>query len=287
MAERKPRTAAEAGGLADDYIQARKQTKEEKKAAEASDRKPTSSNGFRRYESGGQFGQSTRDFRKTSLPKEGQSSTRPANYGGPNTGAGGQAGPNTGAGGQGPRRDYRQVRCYNCSQWGHTANRCPNRALYCGTGRLKRSRPQEPDAMEPGITRGGVVEGRFVTDILLDTECSRTLVKKHLVPPEKILEGEAVMIRCAHGDTVLYPLAEVDMELQGMKIQVEAAVSPNLPASVLLGTDVPALKELLGDSIKLEDRREEVALVTVTRAQKKKQLIEEVAERQREQESGA
>ena len=108
MAERKPRTASEAGGLADDYIQARKQTKEEKQAAEASDRKPTSGNGFRRYESGGQFGQSTRDFRKTSLPKEGQSSTRPAN----------QGGPNTGAGGQGPRRDYGQVRCYNCSQWG-------------------------------------------------------------------------------------------------------------------------------------------------------------------------
>ena len=141
--------------------------------------------------------------------------------------------------------------------------------------------------MEPGITRGGVVEGRFVTDILLDTGCSRTLVKKDLVPPGKIREGEAVTIRCAHGDTVLYPLAEVDMELQGMKIKVEAAVSPNLPASVLLGTDVPVLKELLGDSIKLEGRREEVVLVTVTRAQKKKQLIEEDAERQQEQESGA
>ena len=100
-----------------------------------------------------------------------------------------------------------------------------------------------------------------------------------------MLDGEAVTIRCAHGDTVLYPLAKVDLEVRGKKISVEAAISIHLPTSVLLGTDVPALSELLGQSIN-ERKTEEVALITVTRAQKKKQEEEEekVAEIQQKQE---
>ena len=46
---------------------------------------------------------------------------------------------------------------------------------------------------------GGV--GKPVDNILLDTGCSRTLVHQSLVPKEKLLEGEAVAIRCAHGDS--------------------------------------------------------------------------------------
>ena len=42
-----------------------------------------------------------------------------------------------------------------------------------------------------------------------------------LVPPEKILSGDAVTIRCAHGDTVLYRLADLEMEMDGVYIQVE------------------------------------------------------------------
>ena len=30
---------------------------------------------------------------------------------------------------------------------------------------------------------------------------------------EKLLEGEAVAVCCAHGDTVLYTLAEVELEV--------------------------------------------------------------------------
>ena len=41
----------------------------------------------------------------------------------------------------------------------------------------------------------------------------------------------AVTIRCAHGDTVLYPLAEVEMVVDGIPLQVEAAVSDTLPVS--------------------------------------------------------
>lgn len=44
---------------------------------------------------------------------------------------------------------------------------------------------------------------------------------------------------------VLYPLAEMDMELEGMVLKVQAAVSDSLPVPVLLGTDVPELGQPL------------------------------------------
>ena len=43
------------------------------------------------------------------------------------------------------------------------------------------------------------MEGREVADILLDTGCSRTFVRRDQVNEEKMLEVEEVTIRCAHG----------------------------------------------------------------------------------------
>ena len=74
--------------------------------------------------------------------------------------------------------------------------------------------------------------------ILLDTGYSRTMVKHSLVLEERCLEGQAVAIQCAHGDVALYPLAEVELEVEGTRVQVQAAISDNLPVSELLGTDV-------------------------------------------------
>ena len=59
------------------------------------------------------------------------------------------------------------------------------------------------------------MEGQEVQDILLDTGCTRTMVHADLVPPHKFLEGDSVIIKCAHSDVVLYPLANVDMEVDG------------------------------------------------------------------------
>ena len=81
-------------------------------------------------------------------------------------------------------------------------------------------------------------------DILLDTGCTRTMVRVDLVTPEKVLE-DAVEIQCAHGDGVWYPLANVEMQVEGLEIEVEAAISEKLPVAVLLGKDVPEFTKLL------------------------------------------
>ena len=75
------------------------------------------------------------------------------------------------------------------------------------------------------------------------------MVRQELVPGSKVLEGDAVTIRCAHGDTVLYPVARLDMEIEGRAMCVKAAVSQTLSVPVLLGMDVPELSQLLGKSL--------------------------------------
>ena len=106
------------------------------------------------------------------------------------------------------------------------------------------------------------------------------------MPPGKVIEGEAVTIRCAHGDVVLYPLAEVGVEVDGKVIKVDAAVSESLPVSVLLGTDVPELTELL-KGVTMERAQSEDTLVVMTRARAKREEREETIEREREQLLGA
>ena len=76
-------------------------------------------------------------------------------------------------------------------------------------------------------------------------------------------------IHCAHGDTVLYPLALVHQEIKGHQIDVEAAISETLPMPVLLGTDVPQLQDFIEQAL-FRDKQpvgtEDVLAVT-TRAQ--------------------
>ena len=42
------------------------------------------------------------------------------------------------------------------------------------------------------------------------------------MPTHKYLEGDAITIRCAHGDVTLYPLADVDLEVDGLPIRGQA-----------------------------------------------------------------
>ena len=161
------------------------------------------------------------------------------------------------------------VKCFNCEKSGHIAVNCPNTQVYFCS-----------EKEDTGVYRSGLVEGQEVEKILLDTGCSRTMVHRALVPGHKYLEGDAVTIRCAHGDTVLYPLAKIDMAVDGMPIKVAAAMSETLPVPVLLGTDVTELTQLLGGADSELGKSEDVMGV-VTGAQDWKQLKGEILRRKK------
>ena len=92
-------------------------------------------------------------------------------------------------------------------------------------------------------------------------------------------------IRCACGDVIKYPLAEVEITVGGRQIRVEAGASDTLPTSVLLGVDVPEMQNLLreccADGLG-RDEHVEKAWVVETRAQarlrEQKAAIEKVKE---------
>lgn len=121
------------------------------------------------------------------------------------------------------------------------------------------------------VTGSGVVEGTGVHNIVLDTGCSRTMIQQDLVPVENKISGEAATLRCAHDDVVLYPLAYVDVQVSGITFTVGAAVSQTLPVSMLLGTDVPVLRQLLGMKGVPILPQAPAEVMLVTRAQKQAQ----------------
>ena len=239
--ERKPKSAGEAGKLADDFSQARKSEEkiEEKKKSEKTSKS---------CHNCGKFGHIAKDCRMK-IPKNGEQ------------------GHTTN---KSVKKDLREIECFNCHKKGHYSTNCPRNAMFCVERKVNQcgTMPMErkKTCTRPGMLRKGLVEGKEVQDILLDTGCTRTLVHQDLVPEEKVREGNAIAIRCAHGDTVLYPLAEISLEVEGHPITVEAAVSNTLPMSVLLGTDNPELKELLNCK---------EAFAVMTRAESRRQREEE------------
>lgn len=103
------------------------------------------------------------------------------------------------------------------------------------------------------------------------------MVLRELISEDDVT-GEAITIRCAHGDTVLYPLVLVRISVDGRIQNVEAAASTTLPVSVLLGTDVPQLDGLLD--------YHDTCLAVMTRVQQRQQAEQEARETRIESEQG-
>ena len=184
------------------------------------------------------------------------------------------------------------MRCFVCRQFGHIKRDCPDKqsvekALFSAEEKQKPLCTGMQRHFE--VRHQGRVEDQKVHDILLDTGCTQTMVHADLVPPEKFLEGSAVTVLCSHGDTVLYPLAKIAMQVDGLEIEVDAAVSERLPVAVLLGKDVPEFAQLLGTekaSSRVGEQQKE-AMRVVTQAQSCQKLEEEVLGREKEPLAGA
>lgn len=92
------------------------------------------------------------------------------------------------------------------------------------------------------------------------------------------------MVQCAHGDTVAYPVAVVELTVDGLPLTVEAALSDTLPTAVLLGRDVPELNELLGGckARELHDTtsKDEAMMVTTRYSTRKRREMEEKLQEQ-------
>ena len=172
------------------------------------------------------------------------------------------------------KRPLASITCFRCGSKGHYQSSCT--AFFCAAhapSSHDHDLPPRPRLRPPPTSsrfyRSGLVDGQSVDDICLDTGCSQTLVHSSLVQPADFLPDAKIDISCAHGDVTSYPLADIEIVLDGQPLEVRAAVSSTLLHSVLLGTDVPHLFALLSDEM-----QPDVALVA-TRAQLRRQEQDE------------
>ena len=146
----------------------------------------------------------------------------------------------------GTREGLQGPQCFHCGVWGHIARYCPQR-------------PTPPEPMEVACVKGHVFctggrEKTFVREmevngqvlnVLVDSGCRHTVVDWQWVPPGKMIQGSKVAITCVHGDTKVYPMAEVDIRWNGELEKVTVGVIPNLVEDVILGLDYPRFHELI------------------------------------------
>ena len=169
-------------------------------------------------------------------------------------------------------------KCHKCKQAGHLMSDFPLRDPPKETHANKKEKPNRGTVKCYNCGRMGHVAIRCPNNVLFSDAGTRMSVWK--------LIDEEVMVKCAHGDTALYLLAEVKMELEGMKLNVKAAGSESLQVSFLLGTDVAELNRLLRSDHGSAYTRVSGEAMVVTRAQAEREEEEELSHRAREKESG-
>ncbi len=133
--------------------------------------------------------------------------------------------------------------CWRCGDPGHFIDRCP--VMEVGTLVRVPDAPQAaPDQAGgyqiPVSIRGGTYWA------LVDSGCNQTLIHQSLIQPEALDKSCMVRVRCVHGDVVKYPVVLLTIQFRGQKHKVEVAVNPRLRHPLILGTNWPAFKILLG-----------------------------------------
>ena len=214
--QRKSKTVAEAGRLADDYAEARGSLESQSVPEAAREPSRMVSGSPRRCYGCGDPGHIARNCLRKGM-RDIQTKVEPE----------------TSDTRQGDRE---QVCCFRCHQKGHFVNKCPTQSVLFS---------YRVPTGHKGPARAGAVEETPVEGIVLNTGAAKTMIHRDLVPVEKV-DRETVDIQCAHGDVVSYPLAEVSMRVGDHPVTVQAAVSDRLPVPVLVGREIPGFNKLLG-----------------------------------------
>jgi predicted aspartyl protease len=143
--------------------------------------------------------------------------------------------------------------CFQCKRFGHLMRNCPLNQSGTASGGVPKALMAQSCTNVAWNTRGhkylrrGTLDGRPV-QILIDTGGDLTMVSARLVDPSRLNMQYKVPVLCTHGDTMLYPTATVQLQMEDWRSESQVVVAPNLPVDVLLGRDlydlqVPSTRE--------------------------------------------
>ncbi len=133
--------------------------------------------------------------------------------------------------------------CWRCGDPGHFIDRCP--VMEVGTLVRVPDAPQAAPDQAGGYQIPVSIKGGMYW-ALVDSGCNQTSIHQSLVQPEALDMSCMVRVRCVHGDVAEYPVVCLAIQFRGQKHNVEVAVNPHLRHPLILGTNWPSFKVLLG-----------------------------------------
>ncbi len=133
--------------------------------------------------------------------------------------------------------------CWRCGDPGHFIDRCP--VMEVGTLVRVPDAPQAAPDQAGGYQIPVSIKGGTYW-ALVDSGCNQTSIHQSLIQPEALDKSCMVRVRCVHGEVVKYPVVLLTIQFRGQKHNVEVAVNPHLRHPLILGTNWPAFKVLLG-----------------------------------------
>ncbi len=133
--------------------------------------------------------------------------------------------------------------CWRCGDPGHFIDRCP--VMEVGTLVRVPDAPQAAPDQAGGYQIPVSIKGGTYW-ALVDSGCNQTSIHQSLVQPEALDMSCMVRVRCVHGDLAEYPVVRLAIQFRGQKHNVEVAVNPHLRHPLILGTNWPSFKVLLG-----------------------------------------
>src|SRR5277367_2406939 len=241
LLDRKPKTAAEAGQLGDEYVQNRKhafgsgEPESSKSRANWSSVKTETGN----RGSGNQPTQTQNNASNGNRSGNGYNWRKGPNNANNQAGNRGSVVPGNQATGshqgnvqQGRGRFYGGAQCFSCGGRGHVARDCPNRTPYHLNSHVQEV--VKPNFGLVGSEFIGLVGGVEVT-CLYDTGASVSLVDSRLVAPEHYT-GDQIYVKTAFDDAIkCLPVACILVESEKFTGEIKAGVYGNLAYQFILG----------------------------------------------------
>uniref|UniRef100_A0A669EG75 Gypsy retrotransposon integrase-like protein 1 n=1 Tax=Oreochromis niloticus TaxID=8128 RepID=A0A669EG75_ORENI len=165
--------------------------------------------------------------------------------------------------------------CHSCGQTGHFRADCPSQTVsntyMCFSSRGVEGQEDEVESLAPSsqherTTCVFIEEKPCVA--LLDSGSSRTLVRQECLPRDASFCGK-VKVWCVHGNDVDYPIANINIQIDGKLYLLSVGVMSKLPYQVVLGRDLPILRDLIARGEEINPSVTAESMVAVTRSKHK------------------